>query len=52
MKEGEEMNIQDIIIDELNERIRDARNLDNMEAATTLESFLDWFKEHYIKEEN
>ena len=36
------------IIDELNERIQDATNLDEHDAVFALENFREWFFEYYV----
>lgn len=39
---------RDIIIEELQERIGDANNLDNHDEAFALENFYEWFVERFI----
>jgi hypothetical protein len=36
------------IIEELTERINDARNIDNHDEAFALENFLEWFMESFV----
>jgi hypothetical protein len=39
---------KDIIIIELQERIRDANNIDNHDEAFALENFYEWFLESFV----
>ena len=39
---------RDLILKELQERIQEARNIDNHNEAFALESFYEWFRESFV----